>query len=120
MKNILIVSGFFAGIILGMYFINPTLVDTNSDVEDYEFYNGYCGEHYDEDGWFMNSYLTEEEQDLLQVKYDELLVEYDITQEELYEDHDTMHEIMEDLWDYADEQGIEYGYYGGHMGHMYR
>lgn len=121
MKNIIVVSVFFAGVILGMYFLNPILVDTNNDVDDYEFYSGYCSEHYEDHDWFQSDYLTDEEQALLQTKYDELLVEYGVTEDELYEDHITMHEIMEDLWEYADEQGIEYGYIGyPHMGGMHR
>ena len=121
MKNIIIVSVFFAGVILGMYFLNPLLVDSSTNTEDYVFYSGYCNEHYEDGDWFMSSYLTEEEQESLQVKYDELLLEYEVTEEELYKDHYIMHEIMEELWEYADSEGIEYGYYGGHhMGGMFR
>ena len=104
---------------MGMYFLSPLVVDS-SNTEEYEFYDGYCTQHYDVDDWFSSSNLTQVEQDLLQNKYDELLVEHGITEEELYGDHDQMHEIMEELWQYADDQGIEYGYYRGHhMGGMH-
>ena len=107
MKNIIIVSVFFAGVILGAYFLKPVFVDSSVN-DDYETYYGYCNNDYE---------ITE----LISNKYNELLLEYEVTEEGIYQDHYVMHEIMEELWEYAEEQEIEFGYYGGHhMGGMYR
>ena len=121
MKNIIIVSTFFAGIILGMYFLNPLIVDTRSETISESDYYGYCHDYEDGNHWFEDEQISQENQDLLRVRFEELLIENNLTEDELYANYDIMHEIMEELWDYAEELGIEYYDYGyHHMGRMYR
>ena len=108
MKNVIIVSIFFAGIVIGMYLLKPVLVDSSNDTDNSQLLYENCQGYYEDDNWYMNRNLTEAEQTLIIDKYNELLIEYEITDEELLDDHYLMHEIMEELWQYADDVGIEY------------
>lgn len=120
MKNLIIVSVFFAGVILGAYFLKPVFVDSSVN-DNYETYYGNCHNNYEISDWMSNGYLTDDERELISIKYNELLLEYDVQEESIYQDHYVMHDLMEELWEYAYEQGIEYGYNGTHhMGGMFR
>ncbi|MGS0972258.1 MAG: hypothetical protein ACVCEJ_03310 [Candidatus Izemoplasmataceae bacterium] len=99
---------------------------------DTEFYEensetGYChneGEVFTH----MLDNLSEEERLIVEEKIDELLIKYDVSLEELYNNRDIHYDFMDELMTFLDEEGIDYHYnnhyddyegpqhYGGHMG----
>jgi len=68
---------------------------------------------------FNSSNISLEQRNLLNTKLEELMIEYGITEDELYYDMDITHNIMTDLMEYSESLGIEY-YENHHRGHMFR
>lgn len=71
--------------------------------------------------------LSEEERLIVEEKIDELLIKYDVSLEELYNNRDIHNDFMDELMTFFDEEGIDHHYnnhyddydrhnYGGHMG----
>lgn len=122
MKKIMVVFVFIGGIIIGGYFLDPVIENVRAENIDYDneyYYGGHCGEYY-EDGLldrFINDDLTVEQVDLITAKYQDLLLEYGITEDELYNDMEITHDIMLDLIEYTDSLDVDYyeSYYRGHM-----
>ena len=96
--------GFGASQVIADNNTNPFSTDPDNDLP----YGIGC--HYDEDAFFMGHYIeqfSDEDQLLIEAYIDTLLIEYDVTLEELYEDFDLRHEFMEDVYNYIEEQGLE-------------
>lgn len=120
MKIYLSVFIFIGGIILGVYFINPAVNNVNAgnyNLDEEYYYEGHCGYNYDILDRFLSLDLTDEQIDLITVKYNELLLEYEITEDELYSDMDTTHDIMIEMMEYLESLDIEYNntYRRSHM-----
>ena len=122
MKKIILVFVFIGGFITGAYLLDPVIKDVRADDFQYDneyYYEGHCG--YDEDflGRFIDGDLTTEQVDLITLRFEELLIEHEITEEELYDDMEITHDIMLDMISYIESLGIEY-YPSYHRGHMFR
>ena len=95
MKSIIMVFVFFGGVIAGLYFLDPLLADVRADnYDNYEeyYFEGHCGEYYEDFlDRFITSELTIEQTDLITAKFEELLLEHNITEEELYDDMEITH-----------------------------
>ena len=97
---------------------------------DGDSYYGHMGGEYwhnDDDDFLehMLEDLTVEDQVLVQVKIDQLLIDYDITLEELNNEYEVRYDFMIDLMEFLDLNEIDYhnhmdgdSYYG-HMGGGY-
>jgi hypothetical protein len=80
------------------------------------YYGHMRGEYRHNDGDFLEHMLedlTVEEQGLVQEKVDQLLIDYAITLEELYDNYDVRYEFMNDLMEFLDLNGIDYHNHGG-------
>lgn len=119
---LVLVSGLGLG--FGVDQITETKVEPDLTAEN-EFYNGhmssgYChGEEFSFDHMLVD--LSEEDQLLVQTKIDDLLLEMNISLEDLENDYEVRYEFMSELMLFLDESGISYhnhGNYGdyNHMG----
>lgn len=99
---------------------NDVPFDTNPGSTEDTDYGFGC--HMDE-GEFMEYYIdqfSEEDQAIIEAYIDTLLIEYNVTIEELFDDYELRHELMDEILTFIDEQGLEpvedYGYGRHHMG----
>ena len=119
---LVMISG--VGFGFGVDKIAETQVDPDVTNENELYYQnmngGYChGENFSFD--HMLDDLSEEDQALVQGKIDELLLEMNISLEDLDNDFELRYEFMSELMIFLDDNGIEYHNHGdyndnNHMG----
>jgi hypothetical protein len=105
-----------AGFGFGVDKLADTEVFTTSEENFYEHMEEGCHSDVDFIEHMLDD-LSEEDLALVQAKIDELLVDYDITLEELYDDYEVRYDFMNDLMDFLEENEIEYHYHGGYHDH---
>ena len=122
MKQIILVFIFIGGIITGAYFLDPTINGVVADNYQYnnEYYNEeHCGNYENFQEIFISDDLTDEQIELINVKFEELLIEHGTTEADLYNNMEITHDIMIDMISYIESLGIDY-YPSYHRGHMLR
>ncbi|MCF7925354.1 MAG: hypothetical protein K9L26_02370 [Candidatus Izimaplasma sp.] len=97
-------------------FISQADTASHDDTE-----NTYCHQ----DGYDFDHFLerfSEADQVIILAERDRLLTVYEVTLEDLETDYDMRHQLMEDLWDFIDDQAIEFEdtYAYPRHGHMWR
>lgn len=96
-------------------------IDTEEYREDYygHMNGGYCHQ----DGEFfehMLEDLNDEDFDLVSQKIDEMLLDYNITYEDLFDDYEIRHDFMTELMEFLDANNIDYhnhNYYDEYPNH---
>lgn len=106
------------GVGIGVDKINDPLEDTTviqAEEQTYSYMSpGYCHNN-DNDGYFLEHMLdslSEEEYILVQSKVDELLIKYDISIDDLFNDYQTRYDFMLELMEFIDGNDIKYHYHG--------
>lgn len=97
-------------------FTNLDQIENEQDNLYTDVYPRYChNEEYYIEHLLQN--LTEEEQILVQNKIDQLLLEYNLSIEEMLNDIDIRHEFMYELMEFMYDNDIEYHYHNNNEWH---
>jgi hypothetical protein len=86
----------------------------NEENDYYDFAIGFC---HSNDDYFLEHMLkdlTEEEQEIVQSKIDELLIKYDVSISDLNSDFEIRYYFMIDLMEFLYDSEIEYHYHDNH------